>query len=99
MADGQLRGLRELARLHGVQTAYYDLDRQRQRAAPDVLLAVLRALGAPVERLEDVPAGVRARRAEPWHRGVEPVTVVWSGDRAAVELRRLAEVADRPLPR
>src|SRR5437868_7810301 len=91
VAEGRLR---ELARLYGVQTAYYDIERQRKRAAPEALLAVLRALGAPVERLADVPAALRARRAAPWRQGVEPVTVIWQGDEPTVEVCRPAGSAD-----
>jgi 4-alpha-glucanotransferase len=97
MPAGRLRGLRELARLYGVQTAYYDIERQRKRATPEVLLQVLQALGAPVASLEDVPAALRARRAEPWRRGVEPVTVVWDGEEPALEVRRDAQSADTAL--
>jgi 4-alpha-glucanotransferase len=86
-----------LARLYGVQTAYYDVERQRRQAAPEMLLHVLRALGAPVARLADVPAAVRERRAAPWQRGVEPVTVLWTGGAAALELRRPATAAGTDL--
>jgi len=94
---GRVGGLRELARLYGVQTEYYDIERQRQHARPDALLAVLQALGAPLAGPADVPAALRARRREPWQRGVEPVTVVWQGRAGAVELRRSATRAERPV--
>ena len=47
--------LLELARAYNVQTAYTDFWGQRRRAEPEALLAVLRALGAGVETLRDVP--------------------------------------------
>ena len=95
--EGRLRGLRELARLYGVQTAYYDVERQRRRATPEVLMVVLQALGAPLASAADVPAALRARRREPWQRMVEPVTVVWQGGETAVELRRAAGGAGAPV--
>lgn len=91
------RGLRELARLYGVQTAYYDVERQRKRAAPEVLVQVLQALGAPVAGTADGPAALRARRGQPWRRGMEPVTVVWQGAAPVIELRRAAGRSDGPV--
>jgi 4-alpha-glucanotransferase len=92
--EGRLRGLRELARLYGVQTAYYDFERQRKRAAPEVLVQVLQALGAPLTGTADVSGALRARRGEPWRRGIEPVTVVWQGAAPSLELRRPARSAE-----
>ena len=39
--------LNKLARLYGVQTAYYDVHHRRRQASPESLLAILRSLGAP----------------------------------------------------
>jgi 4-alpha-glucanotransferase len=97
VTQGRVRGLQELTRLYGVQTAYYDITHQRRRAAPEVLLRVLQALGAPLDRLSDVPAALRARRAEPWLRGVEPVTLVWQRQRPQLEVCRAARHADTPI--
>src|SRR5262245_20929089 len=70
---------------------------QRQTAAPEVLLAVLRALGAAAERVADAPAAVRARRQALWARGVEPVVVAWEGAGGRLKIRRPAARADAPL--
>lgn len=83
-------GLATLARLYGVQTSYLDVERRRQRARPEVVLAVLRALGAPVATGADVPAAVRERVLARWTRPLEPVNVAWEGKAARVVLRRLA---------
>jgi 4-alpha-glucanotransferase len=88
VADTRTRGLHSLAHLYGVQTAYYDVERQRRGASAEVLLRVLQALGAPLETLADVPAALKERRAAPWLRGVEPVVVAWQGQRTQFELRR-----------
>jgi 4-alpha-glucanotransferase len=78
------RQLEELARLHGVLLSFYEIDGRRVDAAPESLLGVLRALGAPVAREADVPGALREARIAPWRRPVEPVVVAWDG--AAVEL-------------
>src|SRR3954467_15641604 len=70
---------------------------QRQTADPDVLLAVLRALGAAVERPTDAPTGARARRQALWARGVEPVVVAWDGAAGRVKIPRPAPRAHAPL--
>jgi len=89
-----VHSLHQLTRLYGVETAYFDIVAQRRRqATPEVLLAVLRALGAPVEKLADAPAAARARRLARWQRAVEPVTVAWEGTSAILKLRLPAQRA------
>ncbi len=83
--------LRQLARLYGVQTAYYDVSHRRRWASSEALLEVLRAMGAPVGGLRDVPFAFRERRQSLWQRICEPVVVVWEGKPAELELRLLAE--------
>jgi 4-alpha-glucanotransferase len=89
MADGleSLRELRELAGLYGVQTSYDDAMGRHIEAGPEALLAVLRALDAPVDSLEEVPEALRERREELAERIVEPVVVAWDGRVPALELR------------
>lgn len=87
-----LRALRELARLYAIQTAYRDGLGQHQRASPEALMAVLRTLGAPVERLDDVPGALRERRRARWARVLEPAAVVW--DRAFQRTGRTRGVAE-----
>ena len=45
----EVRTLGRLARAYGVQTSYYDIAHKRVPISPETLLAVLRALGAPLE--------------------------------------------------
>lgn len=87
LTASSLRQLRHLANLYGVQTAYLDVSSRRRHAGPEALLAVLGALGAPVETLRDVPEALRAQRRELWQRACEPVIVAWDGHPAAVDLR------------
>ncbi|MFQ6031233.1 MAG: 4-alpha-glucanotransferase, partial [Dehalococcoidia bacterium] len=88
------RPLHQLARLYGVQPAYYDvIARRRRQASEESLLAVLRALGAPVESLTDVPAALREQKQAVWRRLAEPVVVV-SGKKAGLDLRLPAAEAN-----
>ena len=71
--------LLQLARMYGIQTSYVDMKKQRQDADPVTLLLVLRAIGAPLEKLEDVPAALAHRKEELRKRTVEPIQVAWDG--------------------
>lgn len=73
------RELLELARLYRIQTSYLDMTKQPRKADPEVLLLVLRAIGAGVENFEDVPEALARRKDELRKRRVEPVTVAWDG--------------------
>lgn len=79
--------LRRLARLHNLQTAYYDYSGQIRQPSPEALIGVLRALGAPVERIDDVPHAYRERQRKIWQRCLEPVTVAWDGGPTKIKLR------------
>lgn len=79
--------LRELAGLYGVQTSYWDAAGRHVEASEESLLAVLRALGAPVDSPEEVPEALAERRRELKEAVVEPVLVAWDGRAPAVELR------------
>ena len=89
--------LYKLAHLYGLQTAYYDVAHRRHQALPESLLAILKALGAPVETINDVPSALRQRNQELWQRLVEPVTVAWHGNPVLVEVRLPAAVSDATL--
>jgi 4-alpha-glucanotransferase len=86
MADA-LDELRELAGLYGIQTSYQDAMGRHVEAGAEALLAVLRALEAPVDSLEEVPEALRERREELARQIVEPVVVAWDGRAPALELR------------
>jgi len=81
------RALRQLARLHDVQTAYTDIQGKVARASTDGLVCVLRHLGAPVRRPEDAGPALRARRVALWRRGLPPTRVAWDGNPGALPLR------------
>ncbi len=80
-------GLQQLARRHGIQTSFFDVDRVRRMAAPESLLLTLRALGVPVARLVDVPSALRRQEELQARPGLEPVHVAWNGQLDSLEGR------------
>jgi 4-alpha-glucanotransferase len=92
--DRELRALRRLARFRGVQTAYFDIRHQRRVPPPETLLAVLRALGDPLETVQDARDAVRRAEAAAWESVCPPVCVAWDGSLPFVELRVPAGVRD-----
>lgn len=79
--------LDRLARCYGVQPQYRDASGTVRHASPDGMLAVLRALGAPVEGPGSVQAALRHRSAELEARPVAPVLVAWEGRPLRVRVR------------
>jgi 4-alpha-glucanotransferase len=73
------RQLLELSRLFGIQTSYFDMTKQRRNADPAALLLVLKAMGAGVTSMSDVPEALRRRQEDLRRRKVEPVMVAWDG--------------------
>ncbi|HXC53238.1 MAG TPA: 4-alpha-glucanotransferase [Candidatus Limnocylindrales bacterium] len=68
MAGGDAQNLDALAAALGVTRSYHDGTGQFRRACDEAVLAVVRALGAPVERIEDAGEALRAvedRHARP----------------------------------
>ncbi|MCR4419701.1 MAG: 4-alpha-glucanotransferase [Clostridia bacterium] len=78
--------LYRLALAYRVQPVYRDAQGHRRRADPEALLAVLRALGAPVERVADAAPALEDHYRQQARRLCPPVTVVWSPGPAAVTL-------------
>ncbi len=87
----------ELARLHGLQVAYVDAGGAGQRAAPEVLTAVLKALGVPAGNTREIRHSLRETRFRRHSRLVEPVAVAWEKRPAKVELHLPAREAATPL--
>jgi 4-alpha-glucanotransferase len=92
--DSSIAYLHKLAHLYQVQTAYYDVAHRRKPAPVESLLAVLRALGAPVASLNDVPSALRERRQAIWQRPLEPVTIAWGGGNPVLRVRLPAGAPD-----
>ncbi|PYU96058.1 MAG: 4-alpha-glucanotransferase [Acidobacteria bacterium] len=96
-AEREIQDLRRLAHLYGVETTRRDLRGRRTFASPEGLRAILRSLGAPIERLRDVAAAWRERHQAEWQRPLEPVVVAWDGGPAPVELRLPQDRAAGPV--
>ncbi|HVR09620.1 MAG TPA: 4-alpha-glucanotransferase, partial [Thermoanaerobaculia bacterium] len=79
--------LRELAMLHGVEPAYFDMLGRRVEASEDSLLAAACALAGPFEGMDDVAEALAARHADLAAQLIEPVLVAWDGRLTAIELR------------
>lgn len=90
--DG-VRLLYRLARLYGIQTAYFDSSHHRIQASPESLLLALKALGALLDNIKDVPGALRERLQALYKRGIEPVVVIWEGKRTEIELHMPADMA------
>src|SRR5579885_3263960 len=58
--------LYELARLYRVQASYRDVGGRQRKSSTESLMAVLRALGAPITKLEDIPHAFRERERQLW---------------------------------
>jgi len=79
--------LLKLAKLYGIQTAYYGSDHKRNPAQAESILAILKSLGAPTVSWSDLQSAYQARREWIWRKIIEPVTVVWDGNLDSVTLR------------
>jgi 4-alpha-glucanotransferase len=79
--------LRELARAWGLLAGYRDMAERRVVASTESTIAVLRALGAPIDDVAAAPDALRERRAQLATRVVEPVFVAWDGALGEVVVR------------
>jgi len=75
----ELKALRSLARAMGVHTRYVDGLGNRVIVAPETLVRVCAALGAPVTRPGDAAEALRAHRATSNVGILPPVLVAWDG--------------------
>jgi len=82
-----------LAGLYGVQTSYRDIAARRVHAPEATIVALLRALGAPIESASDAAGAVTEAERTRLGRCLEPVLVAWNGLPPAVTARFL-----RPRP-
>ncbi|MEW6720908.1 MAG: 4-alpha-glucanotransferase [Thermodesulfobacteriota bacterium] len=83
----EMRELRRLALVRGVQTSYFDIRRTRRIPPPETLLAVLRALGEPLETFRDAPDALQRAEESAWNRFCPPVCAAWDGVPAPLALR------------
>lgn len=76
--------LLRLARLHGVETEWRDMQGRRVRPSTESLLGALRALGVPVERPDDAAEALRADHRERRSRILPPCHVAWLGEDSVI---------------
>lgn len=86
--------LHQLAHLYGIQTAYYDVAHHRHQASAETLLSTLKALGAPLTGIEDIPDAIRERHQALWQQLIEPVAVAWDDKPATMTVRLPYHMAD-----
>lgn len=91
------RDLRALARLYNVQVSFHEVFGRHTYASEEGLMQVLRALGAPLERIDDVPNALRERRQSLYRRILDPVVVAWEGKLLDLKLRLPASLAQEPI--
>jgi len=89
--------LHRLAHSYGVQTSYYDVFQHRKAASPEALLAVLRALGAPLLTLADATSAWREYQQAKWRQWLEPVTLAWGGEPPVIEVRLPSSANNIPI--
>jgi 4-alpha-glucanotransferase len=97
MTEKQDKQLHGLARLYKVQTAHYDGFGRRVEPPREAIFSVLRMLGAPVERMEDLADALRQRRQFLWRQTIEPVIVAWDGGPLSFNLRLPGQLAEAPV--
>jgi len=86
--------LYELARLYNVQVAYHDVKHYRRQASVESLLAILKALGASVQSIKNVPLAIMERRQELWQQLLGPVAIAWNGRLSPLKLRIPSSLSD-----
>jgi len=69
-----------LATARGVAVTYTDANSRQQEVSENTLVAVLRALGEPIERAADAPELIRLLEAEAAARPWPPAAVAWDGE-------------------
>ena len=79
--------LRALAADSGVMLEYLDGAGERRYADPEVLFAVLNALGTPIAQASEATRLLRSRRSERVEQIVEPVTVLDDASRGEILVR------------
>lgn len=86
MPMDELKALRSLAKAVGVLTRYTDGLGKRVTVAPETLVRVCAAMGAPITGPADATDALRAVRARQHARLVPPVVVAWDGTFAPVHV-------------
>jgi len=92
-----LARLHYLASLYGIKTNYLDMNECLRPASRGSLLNVLKAMGAPVSTMQDVPSAIREKKLQHWQQPVEPVIVRRGNEILTIDLRLPARSINIPL--
>lgn len=87
MTPKNVRCLRQLAKLHGIQTSYRNIAGEDQHASPETLVALLHALGCSFDPETDLNGFCEQVRSRELQGGLEPVTVIWDGKATRLRIR------------
>ncbi|HVT45925.1 MAG TPA: 4-alpha-glucanotransferase [Thermoanaerobaculia bacterium] len=79
--------LKTLARLHGIEPSYYDIEGNEIHADAESLREMLRLLGVELNGWDEVAERIRWKWRETWSELTEPVTIAWAGDENAIDFR------------
>ena len=71
--------LHSLARLHGIQTSYFNVQCVRVRPPDDTITALLASMGMKANCSSDCEESLRETALRQWSRPIEPVIVAWDG--------------------
>ncbi len=89
--------LKKLAQDYDIQTSYFDDRKQRQQVSDDVLFALLKTLGAPIETEKDITGAFRESQQCQWQQPLDPVQVAWEGIVPPLPLRLPLSTFEREL--
>ena len=89
--------LRALARLHGIQTSYGDVRKQRVEASEETLRALLSALGVPTNNASQCEDSWREGIASVAARRIDDVVVAWEGLLTSIDIHA-SSYGDDALP-
>jgi len=89
--------LDRLARAYRVQTVFRDGFQEFRQASEQTLTAILKTLGAPIERPADADEALGRVRREAWSRFAPPSKVLWPEASSSLELRLPARELRGPL--
>ena len=87
MNSVELEQLYELARLHWLETSFYDGLGQFRQSSPQAIIAVLQSLGVPIDSLADVTEALRDLKSAKKDDFVEPITVAWKAESTELSIR------------
>lgn len=75
--DKKIPLLHKLAKFYGVQFAYVDVFKKRHNIASEIIVAILKALHAPIESNADIKNALREQTLQHWNTLLKPITIFW----------------------